>query len=362
MKKIIFGTLAFLMTSIAQAQGTAKADPSVGPPQFYRNAQLNNGTLLPNTNYLIKINVKNLINSETIPADGYTVVIKLGTGLLFTGNLSSLSTNYSWSADGVTDPTQVILKGVLRNAVDMFYNEDLQVPVTTVNSIVAQNYLRSNILINGAIITANNFTLNDEAGSLYQISGGLLPVLFTAFKVEALADCQAKATWEVGTETNVKGYAVEHSTDGVNYRTVGYINATNLRSYSATIAAPAGGSLHFFRIKQEDKDGTFSYSAILQTAICRGIKTEWNIITYPNPLVIQDFIKIKNENGLFLKPVKVQLTTTDGKIVLSKTINAQQTSQFDLAVKGFASGVYMLTVASEDNSQKSQTFKVTILK
>lgn len=362
MKKIVLAVLTAFSACMLQAQNTAKADPTVGPPQFYRNSQLNGGSLFPNTAYTLRVNVKNLINSETVPADGYTVVIKLGTGLLFSGNLASLSPNYTWTADGTTDPTQVILKGVLKNAVDQFYNEDLQVPVTTVSSVISQNYLRTYIQINGAVITANNLTLNDEAGSIYQISGTILPVTFTAFTVEALANCEAKATWQVGTESNVKGYYVEQSTDGVTYKPVAFAAAANQRTYMVKLASPAVGGVSFYRIRQEDRNGDFSYSSVVQTTICRGTKAEWAIMAYPNPLVTQDMVKIKNQNGVFLKPVLVQLIATDGKVMLKRTMQVQQQSQFDLSVKSIPQGVYLLSVATEDESQKAQTFKITVLK
>ncbi|MGB8193551.1 MAG: sialidase family protein [Chitinophagaceae bacterium] len=72
--------------------------------------------------------------------------------------------------------------------------------------------------------------------------------------------------WQTATEQNNKGFEVERSTDGGNFRKIGFVagagNSNVLRSYSF-VDKDVNQPLYYYRLKQVDEDNRFEYSAIV---------------------------------------------------------------------------------------------------
>lgn len=101
-------------------------------------------------------------------------------------------------------------------------------------------------------IPLNNFTITT------------LPVKLTSFTV-TLHDNKTKLQWQTASETNTKHYEVEYSNDGLQFELVGVINASGnsstSRNYNTTHNINQN-TLHFYRLKIVDIDGSFTYSNI----------------------------------------------------------------------------------------------------
>lgn len=124
-----------------------------------------------------------------------------------------------------------------------------------------------------------------------------------------LINNNAKITWQVAQQVNVKNYTVEHSLDGANFTNVCNVNADNSTIYSCTVAAEAN-ALDYYRVLQTDIDGRNSLSKIvtLQSSV------KPSIVIYPNPAT--DHLYIKNE----LNYHDLIITDLAGKVVLKKII------------------------------------------
>jgi hypothetical protein len=90
------------------------------------------------------------------------------------------------------------------------------------------------------------------------------PIELLEFKAERNADNTAELIWKTATETNNDYFTIERSADAVNFSEVknvkGMGNSAQLVSYSETDLHPLKG-LSYYRLKQTDFDGKFSYSA-----------------------------------------------------------------------------------------------------
>ena len=156
-----------------------------------------------------------------------------------------------------------------------------------------------------------------------------------------------KLKWTTLTETNNKGFVVERSNDGRAFTTAGFVptkaaggNSTQNTSYQFTDAQPYAQT--FYRLKQVDIDGRYSYSNTIV------IKTKEAILSvYPNPASRTIHIE-KNK-----KITGIRILEITGKTV--KQLLPSSNSNYDIS--SLSPGVYFFEVSSEDGKE---TVKVMI--
>ncbi len=128
-----------------------------------------------------------------------------------------------------------------------------------------------------------------------------------------------KLDWATSTEINTDKFIVEKSTDGVSFNAIGTVaakgNSNSLSNYTLFDAAPFVGN-NYYRLKMLDKDGSYTYSAILKVAIGK-IKTE--VVIAPNPVKGNQLnIQFSNfERGTF----SINVYNNAGQLVMNKTIS-----------------------------------------
>lgn len=150
--------------------------------------------------------------------------------------------------------------------------------------------------------------------------------------------------WETANEQNTSHFEVERSIDGSNFTKIGTQASHNTpgeHSYSATDYAPANG-LNFYRIKQVDRDGVYSYSSI---ASIRINSKELLTIT-PNPA--NNFIVL---NGIS-KAKTVSIYNMEGKL-LNQWSNVNGNQQLNIA--NLRPGIFIIKVLLNN---KEDTYKL----
>lgn len=114
--------------------------------------------------------------------------------------------------------------------------------------------------------------------------GGVLPVELTAFSAYAEGSAIA-LNWKTATEVQNYGFEIEHSTDKQSWKTIGFVkgagNCNTPREYSFRYELHAADVM-YFRLKQIDFTGSFSYSKTIQV---NALKPEIFSVypNYPNP-------------------------------------------------------------------------------
>ncbi|MBN1349029.1 T9SS type A sorting domain-containing protein [candidate division KSB1 bacterium] len=153
---------------------------------------------------------------------------------------------------------------------------------------------------------AYRVTAEDTAGNESEFSdevsilaGDPTPVELVSFHVEFIQNkCVLK--WETASESNNYGFEIQRSESSIQFITVGFVRgtgtATTLQRYQFTDRdAPPGK--HYYRLKQIDTDGSFSYSSIIATELTVPQKFEL-YQNYPNPFNPETTIKYAlPENG-----------------------------------------------------------------
>ena len=166
-------------------------------------------------------------------------------------------------------------------------------------------------------------------------------------------------SWATATEINNDHFTVERSTDGIHFTKLlekpGAGNSTSTLYYSAVDENPLPG-VSYFRLKQTDYDGHFSYSAIKSVNIKSGPGNETSIeinSVAPNPFSdrfrISFTLKAAGQVNFMLINSSGQLITTD-IIPAGEGIN-----QYDYTdEKGLPPGIYFanLMYGNEKITQK----------
>jgi hypothetical protein len=178
---------------------------------------------------------------------------------------------------------------------------------------------------------------------------GVVPLSWSFVKAQ-LRNKQVLVNWATLQEVNVKHFEIEHSTDGRQFTRIGSNlskgNTTGTTHYEFIHNSPYNG-FNYYRIKQVDKDGAFSYSAIV-TVLNRAQLT--TILLAPNP--VQEVLNVVEPAAAFVQQVAVY--NSAGVLMMRKSINAD-VQAYSIPVAALAAGNYVLRIQYRDES-KSYNF------
>lgn len=214
----------------------------------------------------------------------------------------------------------------------------------TVTNLENKTYYFSIYEYNGSAAPVYNSTSFASGSVVVSVA---LPVKLLYFKAQASND-KVILNWATAQEINNEAFIVERSTDGVQYQSMATLagkgNSSNTSYYTYTDNAIAGK--FYYRLKQVDADGRFTYSTVVAVSLQNEAK---QISVYPNPVKDQFRLSIPqavNEGMLCIYDSK-------GTIVLKqKVVNGQYINSSQLA-----SGVYFVNVEA-----KGAVYKTTIVK
>jgi hypothetical protein len=177
-----------------------------------------------------------------------------------------------------------------------------------------------------AISTWSPFTLGSIVNST-------LPLQWLNINGNLNSQKQAVVNWKVQ-ENNVTSYQIEKSNDGRTFANIATVTSkgNGENTYQFTDATALDG-IKYYRIKQIDANGSYSYSTIVR--LSNNIKS--NISIYPNP--VKDVVTVSGA----VAGSKVILTDISGKVL--QQINVTATS-FTIDMSKYSGGIYMLQTNS----------------
>lgn len=137
------------------------------------------------------------------------------------------------------------------------------------------------LLVTNYANTIQNINVNNAGGTATTNCSIVLPVGYSNWQAYLATD-KVRLSWTTESETNSDFYAVQRSSNGTVWETLGFVdaagNSTSPKSYSYIDEKPVEG-INYYRLKQVDLNGVANYTGI--------IPVEYNIITpldaYPNP-------------------------------------------------------------------------------
>ncbi len=179
-----------------------------------------------------------------------------------------------------------------------------------------------------------------------------LPVELTAFKAQVF-DKQIDIMWQTASERNVSGFELQRSLDAIEFMTLSNIKTNGdsyqQKHYRFTDLTPMIGT-NYYRLRQTDNDGTFTYSKIISVIVSNTTPQIW---VFQNIVSTQQ-IRVRLQQ---LEPQHLQIYNSIGQPVVFEW---QQLSDNDYILKPhqiLASGRYFL-VGSHNQQRCSQRFLI----
>jgi len=187
-------------------------------------------------------------------------------------------------------------------------------------------------------------TLNStEVSNLYTYYNGIpLPLTWLSFTGRARAS-DVLLQWQVGQVSGNDHFGIDHSTDGVHFNQIsslskGDISLTqDIQTYRFTDPNPAHGQ-NFYRIKQVDIDGRYSYSPVVEVNVT---STPATIRLQTNP--VRDAATLFNPGQQMIN--RLQILDLSGRILLDQAPNSSS-SQIKVDLHGVRRGYYLLRFSS----------------
>lgn len=175
----------------------------------------------------------------------------------------------------------------------------------------------------------------------------VLPVNFTSFTASSQQN-KVVLSWATSNETNNDYFSIERSDNNKNFISAGTVYAKDkhqtTNNYFFTDSFPLNGT-SYYRIKQYDKNGRYTYSSIVPVTIA----TAAGMIIQPNPSKDGRFtIHLGNRRN----NISVSIAANSGKVVYYKKISSAQNIDINLFNK--ISGVYYINITydgGEDNGK-----------
>ncbi|MDF2193549.1 T9SS type A sorting domain-containing protein [Paraflavitalea sp. CAU 1676] len=180
----------------------------------------------------------------------------------------------------------------------------------------------------------NPWSMSAYADFAYAIS---LPVHWLFVKGEA-ASSGSRITWATGEEQQADNFIVEYSTDGIQFSKAGVVKAANRAngsSYSFFHEHRLSGTL-YYRIKQTDVNGDFTYSKIIILLFRNQLNS---YVLFPNP--VKDILNVavpRDESVL-----KMAIYSSDGRLVQQVNVNGVD-NVISVQVSQLQQGSYYLKI------------------
>ncbi|MBF9255369.1 T9SS type A sorting domain-containing protein [Pontibacter sp. 172403-2] len=191
----------------------------------------------------------------------------------------------------------------------------------------------------------------DEFSLAWSInSPDVLPVELVEFTAESSGDA-VKIAWQTASEEQNDFFLVERGTEESGFKSIGRVQGngtTSLRNnYTFLDEEPVTGTA-YYRLKQVDEDGTYTYSAVVAVTRAPGR----NIVKV-YPTVTSELLNIAWEGQSQQRLAMV--VDAKGRQVLQQALSGNMGRQV-VDVSGLQRGIYMLMLLDENGQRITSRF------
>ncbi len=182
----------------------------------------------------------------------------------------------------------------------------------------------------------------------YQEPTCTLPLNLLDFTAAAQGTSAVALKWLTSAEINSKDFTIEHSNTNNAWKAIGTQlakNGTTTNAYAFVHKEPVTG-VNYYRLKMNDKDGSFKYSKVLAVNVNR----KQGISIYPNPVtekLIAEVFKTDAES------VTVSVVDLAGRILFEQVNNVKAgLNKIEVNTSTLAKGTYLLQITGKDKTVK----------
>ena len=171
-----------------------------------------------------------------------------------------------------------------------------------------------------------------------------LPVSLTTFTGATTAQ-GAALNWETASEKNNSHFSVQHSTDGRNFESAGYVEGNGTSNtahrYAFTHTQPKAG-MNYYRLKQVDFDGTTAYSKtiVLESKGRQAV----GLTVYPNP-VTNGQVNLRLDQAMnSTETATIELRDLNGRLLLTREMTGARELNLNLSNQNLKAGIYLISL------------------
>ena len=232
-----------------------------------------------------------------------------------------------WGADRLNLRIMKVKDGVSLGSVLNSSNAELITPTVVEN------------VVGGFIAYTGNFTGFSQFILVAPLT--VLPVSLVSFQATA-ADNNIQLVWRTSQENNNRGFQVERSLDGINFKQIGWVNGngtTSLTStYNFTDNFVQSNITYYYRILQVDIDNRQVYSQVRNARLkaTAGIRIAVN----PNPA--KDFVNLLISGSS--NRASIELLNAAGQKLLQRTDVNTSNGVYNLPLPVLSKGIYTIMV------------------
>ena len=176
-------------------------------------------------------------------------------------------------------------------------------------------------------------------------------ISFTAIEKNKTVDLN----WVTASEKDNDYFSLERSKDGIHFSKIGTIkgagNSNETLHYYYSDANPLSG-LSYYRLKQTDFDGKFTYSEIRAITIKENSKLKLSV--YPNPASTDDIVNFTLSKQA--SNIDLSIYNINGAVVYTE--NLKQTNNIKLRNNLLSKGVYLVII----NADETRLYKRIVIK
>ena len=188
--------------------------------------------------------------------------------------------------------------------------------------------------------------------------GNSLPVKMTEFKAVPADNKYIQLRWTTETEIDNSGFLVERSTDGEEYRSLGFVpgngNSTEMHSYTFNDKNVEARKRYYYRLKQIDNDGASEYSKVV-TAQLGGDKQQRIGEFIPNPT--SSIANVEIYSALDQKVTFEFKNTLGQEVKKGDVLLRKGSNSYRLDVSDLSSGNYLVVI---NTSEQIYTKKLVV--
>ncbi len=192
------------------------------------------------------------------------------------------------------------------------------------------------------IVTGPNSQVSFSAGNnitsfsqlVLSANNSVLPIELLDFSAQLNNDKEIDLIWRTASETDNDYFIIEKSRDGTEFRAMEKIpsqgDSREISSYRTIDRQPNRG-INYYRLKQVDLDGSFTYSKIVSITL---EALAYDLVVYPNPIAKGQELVIASR---FAEDLDISIVDATGKVLITSKIgNGNGT----VGTEALSSGVY----------------------
>jgi hypothetical protein len=185
----------------------------------------------------------------------------------------------------------------------------------------------------------------------------VLPVAWLDVQASVTANRSILVKWSTAAETNNAGFEVQRSEDGIQFRSIGYVQGSgttnNISHYSFDDVQVHAGAKYYYRIRQVDINGYATFSRIVSAQI-KGNGIAIQVV--PNPVKARLQLQVHAAKA---QQVQWMITDVAGRMIKNMQSNVSIGETILSAdVSMLSNGTYIVRLVAADGSVVAEKFMI----